>query len=65
MSNNVHQTISVRPTPTPSPALSTASSSSSVSNGVKEIKQEEFTPKIKIIRDLTTLFVCEWGDCLV
>ncbi|KAL1509667.1 hypothetical protein ABEB36_004373 [Hypothenemus hampei] len=63
-SNNVQQTKAVRPTPTPSPALSTASTSSTLSNGVKE-KQEESTPKVKIVRDLTTPFVCEWGDCTI
>ncbi|XP_048524869.1 AT-rich interactive domain-containing protein 2 isoform X2 [Dendroctonus ponderosae] len=54
---------SARPTPTPSPALSTASTSS-LSNGVKE-KLEEIPPKPKIIRDLTTPFVCEWGECVI
>ncbi|ENN71330.1 hypothetical protein YQE_11990, partial [Dendroctonus ponderosae] len=54
---------SARPTPTPSPVLSTASTSS-LSNGVKE-KPEEIPPKPKIIRDLTTPFVCEWGECVI
>lgn len=70
VSNNNHVNVHhpkpvVRPTPTPSPALSTTSTSSTISNGVKVEKQEDFTPKIKIIRDLTTPFVCEWGDCIV
>ncbi|CAH1128873.1 unnamed protein product [Ceutorhynchus assimilis] len=65
VSNNVQQMKSIRPSPTPSPALSTASSSSSLSNGIKVEKHDEVVPKVKIIRDLTTSFVCEWGDCLV
>ncbi|XP_066154556.1 AT-rich interactive domain-containing protein 2 isoform X2 [Euwallacea fornicatus] len=59
VSNNIQQSKSARPTPAPSPALSTTSTSSSLSNGVKE------EPKIKIVRDLTTPYVCEWGDCVI
>ncbi|XP_066257245.1 AT-rich interactive domain-containing protein 2 isoform X5 [Euwallacea similis] len=59
VSNNIQQSKSARPTPAPSPALSTTSTSSSLSNGVKE------EPKVKIVRDLTTPYVCEWGDCVI
>ncbi|XP_076257335.1 brahma associated protein 170kD isoform X9 [Rhynchophorus ferrugineus] len=62
--NNLQQTKVLRPTPSPSPALSTTSTSSTISNGVKD-KQEDLIPKVRIIRDLTTPFVCEWGDCMV
>ncbi|XP_030747201.1 AT-rich interactive domain-containing protein 2 isoform X3 [Sitophilus oryzae] len=63
--NNVQQTKPIsRPTPSPSPALSTTSTSSTISNGVKE-KQEDLTPKVRIARDLTTPFVCEWNDCVI
>ncbi|XP_044254837.1 AT-rich interactive domain-containing protein 2 isoform X3 [Tribolium madens] len=51
VTNNVVPTTSVIKT-TPS---------SGTSNGVVEKKEE----KPKIIRDLTTPFVCEWGDCNV
>ncbi|KAJ8953067.1 hypothetical protein NQ318_013409 [Aromia moschata] len=33
-------------------------------NGVTEKKPED-VKKVKIVRDLSTPFVCEWGDCIV
>ncbi|XP_050307991.1 AT-rich interactive domain-containing protein 2 isoform X2 [Anthonomus grandis grandis] len=60
--NNIQQTKTTRPTPSPSPALSTTSTSSSMSNGVKE-KSEE--PVKKVVRDVTSLYICEWDDCQI
>ncbi|CAG9819624.1 unnamed protein product [Phaedon cochleariae] len=38
--------------------------SASATNGVGESKHDEAAAKFKVVRDLTTAYVCEWGDCL-
>lgn len=57
----------VKSTPAPVATQTTATPSNSVQPSATEKKPEEPKPvaKPKIVRDLTTPFVCEWGDCQV
>ncbi|RZC36970.1 AT-rich interactive domain-containing protein 2, partial [Asbolus verrucosus] len=59
VTNNIIPTSSVIKT-TPVTAIT---QSGTTSSSVNEKKVEEVKPKI--VRDLTTPFVCEWGDCII
>lgn len=56
----------VKTTANPTVVTQATAAAAAAANGVSpEKKSEEVKPvvKPKIVRDLTTPFVCEWGDC--
>lgn len=66
----VAQTSSVSNNPVPVSKVMKSIASTNVTqmlttNGVPERKKEEARSRMKIVRDITTPYVCEWGDCSV